>query len=45
MGWLTIWNAALETTGHPDGGGTAAAFIEVQKAYEWLKIEGAASPL
>ena len=21
---------------HPDGGGTAAAFIEVQKAYEWL---------
>ena len=23
---------------HPDGGGTAAAFIEVQKAYEWLSM-------
>lgn len=23
---------------HPDGGGTAAAFIEVQKAYEWFNF-------
>lgn len=23
---------------HPDGGGTAATFIEVQKAYTWLQI-------